>query len=286
MNNIDKWNKLKSEGKLYSALKDGEPSSIGKKIIGMSYTIIVIVLAIITGILSYVKKKDMKWNIFIPHIIMGTIVGCMWGVYITQYDNLYSGWLFHPWSIIGLDFWQPLEDWLFYPTCGAFFYIVYRLTYNKFKPNNNNVLKITVQFINVGFTLFFLYFGAIAGKTIACTFAIPGIIIIFWQWEAWNVKHYLFMLLFIVFFASIWDWMAVSWLSAIPGMAWAQEWAYRSFDKFGNTYHSRVFLDNSWAWIWNNPIEITPWFGIAGTMYTYSSVLLFEKLLQKRAHEL
>lgn len=106
----------------------------------------------------------------------------------------------------------------------------------------------------------------------------------FYTWKNWNIKHYLKLFAFVVTFATLWDWIAVSWITYIPGFSWASQWIYVSFDQLGNAHHSNLFLNYNkypWAWIFNNPIEITPWFGIAGAMFIYSLQSTIEKIRNK-----
>jgi hypothetical protein len=135
--------------------------------------------------------------------------------------------------------------------------------------------------------LFFAYFGSVCGRTVAFHFAGVSIFLFFYVWDRWDTLHYLKILLFIMAFATIWDWAAVSWIAKIPGMSWASGWMYLTFDSSGVAHHSSVFLSYEkyrWAWIFNNPIEITPWFGIAGGMFIYSVAMGIEKFIDTTSH--
>jgi hypothetical protein len=279
--NKERHDQLKKEGKLDSALKDGEPDTFLKKFIGLGYPAIVAILTFITTYLLFSKKSKMNFKVFFPHMIIGSLCGWFWGIYMEKYDPLFPGWLFHPWAVIGPEWILTLEDWLFYPVCGAFFYTLFRLLENK--KQSSEWSKWLFQTFHIAVTMFFLYFTSIAGKSIAIQFALVSIPLFFYAWDKWDTKHYLKLFLFIAIFATIWDWAAVSWITYIPGFSWASQWIYLTFDSNGGAHHSSVFLSynsNKWAWIFNNPIEITPWFGIAGAMFTYSLAMALDKFIE------
>lgn len=223
------------------------------------------------------SKIKIEWKIFIPHMLIGSICGWMWGIYLLTFDKNIGAWCFHPGTILGPVWLQTLEDWLFYPLCGAFFYCVFVIA-KRFDIvlNSEFKYKISILTFNIFCTLFFLYFGAITGKSIACAFAVPAIVILIWQWDNWNALHYLIVNAFVTVFASLWDIIVVNFVNA-------QHWYYVTFSYDGIASHSNVFIpwSKSWAWIFQNPIEITPWFGIAGGMFTYSLVLLINNLVKR-----
>lgn len=278
--NKERYKKLKKEGDIDSSLKDGEPDKTSHKLLALGYPIIVAIITFVTTYLLFSKRSKMKFKVFVPHMIIGSVCGWFWGIFMEKYDPLFPGWLFHPWSVVGPEWVLTLEDWLFYPVCGAFFYTLFRLISNREKSSEWS--KWIFQIFHISITIFFLYFTGIAGRTIALQFAVISILLFFYTWDRWDTKHYLKMFLFITVFATIWDWAAVSWVAKIPGFAWASQWIYLTFDSSGLPHHSTVFLSyaqNGWAWIFNNPIEITPWFGIAGAMFTYSLVMALDKFI-------
>jgi hypothetical protein len=278
--NKDRYTELKEKGYLNSTLKSGVPSTVLQKIIAIGYPIIVVIITFVTSYLIFSKRSKMNFKVFVPHMLIGSLCGWFWGIFLEKYDPLFPGWLFHPWAVVGTEWILTLEDWLFYPVCGAFFYTLFRLLNNRFHSSEKS--KWTFQIFHISITLFFLYFTGIAGRTIALQFAVVSILLFFYAWDQWDTKHYLKLFLFITLFAALWDWAAVSWVAKIPGLSWASQWVYVTFDSSGLPHHSSVFLsyvDNRWAWIFNNPIEITPWFGIAGAMFTYSLVMALDKFI-------
>ena len=295
--NLKKTNKelhdeLKKDGKLASNLKNGEPKATAQKILALGYPIIVLI-ALVGTIIAIVKNREkMRWDVFIPHMIIGSLCGWCWGIYMEKFDPNYPAWLFHPWAIVGPEWLMTIEDWFFYPVFGSLFYVIYRILKYDPKPFIKIVgksiptmpLKWAIQIAHIGITLFFIYFSEEAGRSIAFQFALPGIVLFFYTWDRWDIKHYSKVFLFITILATVWDWVAVSWIAYIPGFSWASQWVYVSFDVNGIAHHSSVFLsyaDHRWAWIFNNPIEITPWFGIAGAMFTYSLALAIEKFIDE-----
>ncbi|MDD5649414.1 MAG: hypothetical protein PHF86_03205 [Candidatus Nanoarchaeia archaeon] len=274
---------LEKSGSLESVQKDGKPKTSLEKTIALGYPIIVAILTIITSFLLIFKRKKMDFKVFIPHMIIGSICGWFWGIFMEKLDSNYPGWLFHPWAVIGPEWILTIEDWLFYPVCGAFFYTLFRLIKNTKK--SNELSKWCFQIFHISITLFFIYFTSYAGKSIALQFAIISIPLFFYSWDRWDTLHYLKMFLFIIIFATLWDWAAVTWITKIPGFSWASQWIYVTFDSQGIAHHSSVFLsykEHPWAWIFNNPIEITPWFGIAGAMFTYSLAMALDKFIYKK----
>jgi len=285
--NKERHDDLEKKGEIYSEIKDGKPKTSLEKIIAKGYPILIGVIAIITGLLIASRKKVMRWDVYFPYLLFSCICGWSWNIYMENIDPKYPGWILHPWAILGPEWLNTLEDWLFYPVCGSFFYVIFRIINNSNK--SPEWAKWLIQAIHLIMTLFFIYYGAVAGRSIAIQSAAVGIVLFFYTWERWDVKHYLKMFTFIVLFAGLWDWAAVSWITRIPGWSWAAQWFYISFDASGQAHHSSLFLSydqHRWAWIFNNPIEITPWFGIASAMFTYSVTMAIEKFIDTNKNRL
>jgi hypothetical protein len=278
--NKKRYDKLKESGDIDSTQKDGPPKTAFQKIVGLGYPIIVLLITIITVSSMYFKRSKINFKVFVPHMLIGSLCGWFWGIFMEKYDPVFPGWLFHPWSVVGPEWILTLEDWLFYPICGAFFYVIFSIVKNK--ETSPEWSKWLFQLFHIAVTMFYLYFTGIAGKSIALQFAIVSIPLFFYAWDKWDTLHYLKLFSFIVIFAALWDWAAVTWITKIPGFAWASQWIYLTFDSNGIPHHSSVFLSYSehrWAWIFRNPIEITPWFGIGGAMFTYSLNMALNKFI-------
>ena len=211
---------------------------------------------------------------------MGSLMGWGWGASILYYDPNYPAWMIHPWGMIGIDWIMTIEDWLFYPVSGGLFYCIYLFVTGSNKPHET--LKWAVQIAHIGLTVFWLALGSYGGVSCATWFAIPAIIIFFLTWHDWDVVRYLKMSVVVALvFCALWDVTMVSLVSMIAGLESCSSWIYVTFDAAGVAYHSKAFLDyntHGWAWIFNNPIEITIWFGITGAMYTYASLQLIRWL--------
>jgi hypothetical protein len=267
--------------RLYSQVYCGPPTSFLERTIGYGYPIALIIIALVTVVGCILLRSRWNWRIFLPIQILCSITGWFWGIYIQIYDPDFPGWIFLPWSISNVQFILTLEDWLFYPLCTFLFYFLFRLISKSSKLSNDST-KLSLQIFHIATTCFFCYFSSICGKSLSYQCAIPAIVLFFYIWDRWDVRHYLKFMALILFIEIMWDFIAVSWLSYIPGMAWASHWVYIIFDAQNNYAHSRVFLDygtHRWAWIFKNPIEITPWFALSVGMYFYSMTVACQKLI-------
>ena len=272
--------------KLFSQVCCGPPRTSIQRFIGMGYPVTLLIIAQITSVGAWKVKTRWNWKIFLPVFAICTITGWFWGIYIEKYDPGFPGWLFLPWSITNIEFILTLEDWLFYPLCTCLFYFIF-LALKKSEKKPSDAQKISLQIFHITAACFFCYFTGPCGKSLSYQCAIPGIILFFYIWDRWDVRHYLKFMTVILLIEILWDYFAVSWLSYLPGMAWASQWVYIAFDQHNNYIHSRVFLDygtHKWAWIFKNPIEITPWFAISVGMYFYSMTVAYTKLFIDRGN--
>jgi len=151
----------------------------------------------------------------------------------------------------------------------------------KGQPWVSTPMYITIMAAYVALTLFFLVFSALAGRTIALMFAVPGMILFFYARDNIDLRKFLLFQVIVVGFEVVWDIFAVSLIQFIPGMSWAAQWIYITFDANGAYTHSNIFLDyktHRWAWLLRNPVEITPWFGIVGGLLNYTMFAAGDKL--------
>ncbi|MBN1981033.1 MAG: hypothetical protein JW795_05855 [Chitinivibrionales bacterium] len=271
---------------LYSLLKDGLPQTTGQKVVAFGYPITIFILSVIvcTWMVLRGRESFFHWKVFWPYLAIATFSGWMWGLFILKKDDQFPGWLFYPWTTVGVEFLgMTIEDWLFYPICATFIYQVYRWL-RKDQCRSPVMLKLGVVIIHVLLIEFFLYFGALCGKTLALQQAIFGLVFVSYIWTSWRVKHFIKFELFTCLFSGVWDYASVSLLAKIPGWSWCSHWSYVSFDSAGKPYHSSIFLsyaDHPWAWVFNNPIEISPWLGITSTLFIYFLIASLDKLLYK-----
>jgi len=269
------WDLLLEQEKLYSLLKDGTPQGFFERIIGFAYPLFLVILTAIC-VIAYLKisKSKWRWKTHLFSITLGTLSGAVWCIWMQKFDPQYPGWLFPPWAATGVDFGLTLEDWIFLPVSTTLFYIFYRMVNVK---DMNFTKKNTVHGIIIGsyciLSSLALLFTETAGRTEILLFILPGIVLYLYSRDIINVKKFLFFQVFVVLFEIIWDCAAVSWLHYIPGLSWSSQWLYLSFDSNGNYYHSKIFLDygtHRYAWVFMNPIEITPLFGMCGGLLNYA----------------
>jgi hypothetical protein len=198
-------------------------------------------------------------------------------------DPEFPGWIVPPWSSSGwLGFWC-VEDLLFYTFVTVLFYGVYRFSHRN--PNAQDFkcaqrLK-TVFFVFLCLaSLAILLWSGICGKLETLVYAIPSLLMMVYAWKRINSRRMIIFLGVMVTFETIWDLFAVSWLYYYR--SWAPGWIYITWNATGEAQFSRIFLDpatHKWAWIFNNPVDITPWYGIVGASFIYMAINAAETYL-------
>ena len=283
--NNEYWNELEAKGWLYSYLKDGVPESFISQIIGYSYPIILFIIIILTfALYSKLPEEKKHFKSMIASVGTATLLGWIWGAWLFHANPTYLGWFFPPWAVTNIEFILTLEDWVFYPACTALFYTIYR--HIELDDNTSNrTLVINIIIVIYIFTiLFYLLFTALCGRSIAVLFAIPGLLLFIYARDVLNVRKFIYFLVIVVSMNCVWDWAAVSWVHSIDGYAWASQWIYVSFNKTGEHIQSTIYLDyveHAWAWIFNNPIEITPWLGLSGAILDFSLFAAADKFFAR-----
>jgi len=200
----------------------------------------------IIGIITVKLLKGIKFDNRMAFIIgIGTITGIMWGIDVQQYD----AWGFYDWSLfIPIKILMVPADWIFYPLCGTLFTLIIYKCKRGFR--DPFYLKITMFMLLIFLTMFFTRYAGPVGRSIAYYFAIPSIIIHTIYWKRWHSIQFSTVFCFVVIMASAWDLLAVNLLPELP------HWYYNE-----GLYK---------LWILKSPVEITPWFGIAGAYFIYS----------------
>lgn len=280
------WEELKAKGWLYSLLKDGAPRGPGQRLLAFLYPLILVGMAIFT-VAMFLRLPRQKWKLrtLIPCLIFSTVLGWSWGAWMIHADPTFPGWLFPSWAVTGKEFVLSLEDLVFYPLCTIFFYLVFRKVSLPGEPWTSDRGHFAVLAVYGIMSVFFLLFTSTAGRSEALMFAIPGMIMYALARDRIDIRKFLVFQVFVVLFAGIWDLAAVSWIHRIPGFAWASDWAYITFDANGGYHHSKIFLDygtHRWAWIYDNPIEITPWLGIVGGIFNYGLFSFGDKIFARK----
>ncbi|NLP02679.1 MAG: hypothetical protein GX089_09315 [Fibrobacter sp.] len=271
-------------------LKDGLPSTLFEKIIARNFLISDIIVLIVSIILMIVltKRKKWRWHAFWYICIPSAASGLLLGAIIYKIDPEFPGWVVPPWSSSGwIGFWC-VEDILFYIFLTIFFYGVYRLTEGDTETTDfkwAQGLKITFFIFMWTASLLMLSFGGICGKLETLMYAVPSMVLMIYAWHKINCRHMLLFIGTMVFFEILWDCFAVSWIYHYK--SWAPGWIYITWDQNGIAHFSSVFLDpakHRWAWIFNNPVDITPWYGITGSSFIYMAINSVDIFLVRRKY--
>lgn len=272
--NHDYWQELSGSGDLHAYFTDGAPEGFWQSLLGAAYPIMIFGLMIVT-IFAYKKLKtsEKQFKTIFWGVGLTSIVGWSWGFWMLHHDPFFPGWIFPPWAVTGIEFLLPLEDWVFYPACTTLFYIIYRKIKVTDESWNRTWLRRSIIGFYSGLILFSLFFTELCGKSVSLMFVLPGVLLFYYARKEINLKKFVLFQIILMAINTIWDWWAVSWMHNIPGMSWASQWIYLSVNESGEYVHSSIFLDYSkhaWAWIFNNPVENTPYLGFAGGILDYS----------------
>lgn len=286
VSNTESWERLAQKGELYAYLKDGLPHEWWQVVLGYSYPIAMIAITILSVVL-YMKLSGEKkrWKSMLFGVGYGTIAGWIWGYLMLNWTGDFPGWVFPTWAVTGIECILPLEDILFYPFCTLLFYVIYRSVRSFDNSWDKPWVFNTIILFYIAVIGFYLFNTSVCGKAVSLMFAIPGLALFIYARDRVTVKRFLSFQVILILINTLWDWWAVSWMHALPNMAWASQWVYVSFDQFGNHFQSPIFLDYKeypWAWIFHNPIEGTPWMGIAGGLLNYSLFCAGDKMFYNK----
>lgn len=269
---------------------DGLPMAWYEKIIARNFLISDIAVIVVSTLLMIFlcRRKLWNWQVFCIVCIPSIISGLSLGAIIYTIDPEFPGWIVPPWSSLGwIGFWC-VEDLLFYTFVTVLFYGVYRFTHQNSDPQDfkwaQGLKYAYFTFLSLA-SLGMLIRGGICGKLETLFYAVPSLIMMVYAWRRINCKRMLIFIGVMVVFESLWDWFAVSWLYYYK--SWAPGWIYITWNAEGVARFSRIFLDpvnHKWAWIFNNPIDITPWYGIAGASFIYMAINAAEVYLVRRKH--
>lgn len=257
--NKEQWEKLKADGNLVSSLKDGVPTTPVQRVAGLGYVVVLAVILLFDVVFfrrGMVRKK--------PFLLTAGILcvwGWLWGILINSWDSQHLAWFFHPWACLGPFWLQSLEDWLFYPICGVFLLIVLEWVPNRIRYDG----RMAVTLVYLALSGFFVTLS-VAGFLVTVFFAVPGLYF-FLKMRRFDLRHFLICGVGFSLFASVWDYLAVTFLHKY--CAWLEHWTYVSFNAAGKAVHSSVFCDYPNFWFGMSPLEITPWFSIAGFICIY-----------------
>jgi hypothetical protein len=264
--------------------KDNLPVTLIENIIAHNFLLIDIILIIACLILiAKLSKQQWNWKVFaivcIPSILSGFIIGAI-NYYI---DNQIPGWIVLPWNTLGIIGYWYIEDWLFYCFTTIFFYGLYRY-YHKSLRNDfrySEVIKNLYFYFLLTTSILMFCFTGICGKLETVFYAVPALFLMKLSWKHINIRKMLIFVVSLVLFEMLWDWFAVSWIYNYK--SWAPGWIYLIYDSNYIATCSKVFLDpqkSPWAWIFNNPIEITPWYGISGITFLYTAITTIDIMVK------
>jgi len=281
--NIDHWNELQAAGKLYVYLKDGPPVSWWQQGLGFSYPLFLCCILIACFVfMRLLPAGRRKWKSYFFSVGCGTILGAA-GCFLTyRAKGQFPGWLFPPWAVTGIEFGLTLEDWLFLPACTTLFYIFYRfIKIKNDTTSRNHPFHYSALCVYCALSIAVVLVTKTAGRLEIALYVVPGMALYWFARENIEIKKFFFLQIAILVFQASWDLVSVSLLHMIPGLSWASQWIYISFDQVGNYFHSPVFLDyktHRWAWVLFNPVEMTPLFGICGGLLNCAMFATGDKL--------
>lgn len=272
--------------KFHSQTKDGKPDKLWKKIIALNYlwanlaVWAVAIWLIVKKLRGRFYPKTLFYMFF-----LSMPIAFMWGHYMHYLDPEYKAWNALPFQTVGsISLWS-IEDILFYTGCTVLYYCIFRLFQAHFGHwrdfrHGSDVKAIFWCTIAFG-VAFFGFFGEECGRSLSLLYAVPAMIMMFYVWKETNSKLFITFFLIMLAFEMVWDYAMVSWIHSIPGWSWASGWFYISFGPDGTAHHSHVFMKYPFGWIFENPIEITPWYGMVGAFYPYMLILTIDKLRAK-----
>lgn len=269
---------------LHYYIKDALPVTLIEKIIAHNFLLTDLILIIMSTILLVnLSKEQWKWKSFfivcIPSILSGFIIGTI----NFNVDKQFPGWIVLPWNTIGIFGYWYIEDWLFYLFTTIFFYGLYRYLHrhNSSSDFKNAELVKRIYFYALLLASIFIFcFTGICGKLETVFYAVPALFFMKFSWKYINIRKMLSFIVPLILFETLWDWAAVSWIYNYK--SWAPGWIYLTYDINNIAICSKVFLDPikySWAWIFNNPIEITPWYGISGITFLYTAITTVDMMV-------
>lgn len=234
---------------------------------------ILLILATTIGALwKDINKKAMIWVAAI-----GTIVAWTWQIFISYYDRHFQGWEYLPEKIIGFYIGKvTIEDVFFYPITGILFYFLIEYVnrhvgFNISEKTNYllNKLLIGIICITIIVTTFIFQMG---GQSVNLWFMIPGVIMLSSIIDRVKIVNFIIVSIVILILSTIWD-------------LYFADWYYIKFDSAGTYTQSMLWMDyndHKWAWIGKSPIEITPYFSLAGCVFIYGLTLLVNKIVVKK----
>lgn len=274
--------------KLSYYLKDGIPNGLFERLLAHNFMVanILVIIACLFFVF-YLSRDEWGWKTFFIVCIPSIVSGFVWGVMMLYGDPNFPAWVVLPYGSLGEIWLWSTQDCIFNIATTILFYGTFRFLHRKKRRKDfkySDYYKLIFMAFMIIASLFMIFWGAYCGRSLALMYGIPSIIFMIYAWNKINFKFMMKFLLVMILVETIWDWFAVSWIYHIK--SWAPGWVYLSYDNNNILYYSKVFLDpikHSWAWIFNNPIEITPWYGIVGATFMYTAIMAIDKLLKRNS---
>jgi hypothetical protein len=197
--------------------------------------------------------KRIQWRVYLPCLTVASITGWTWCVLMERFD----AWVFPVHSILGIKIGSlVLEDWIFSPVCFSFFYIVYR-NIPRVGAKDSHFTLIALLPSVLAYT-FYTVQGELAGMSLAAIMAAPAICVLLLMRHEIYVWHFIAVTIVLTIFSGVWDYAGVYF-----------DWWQYAHDKH---------LYSTYAWVGNNPLEITPWLGWSGSILSYALIAAGERL--------
>jgi len=214
-----------------------------------------VLLAAIVDLVVYwawVVRKKVKVLPVAVAVSLSTLWSYYWHYTIMTYDKGCLGWWYEAGKSIGnVVSWMSWEDLFFYPVFNALFFAVW-LVLRQYGSGKMVGVKSSGVLLATG--LLFTLLGTPGAVITLLLLFVPGVCLCMVFRDSIPVRQFWVAGSILVVGAGIWD-------------LCFRDWEY--IDRIMR--HSNVWCsvgERSWAWIkGKSPIEITPWFSIAGWLF-------------------
>jgi hypothetical protein len=237
---------------------DNDKVNIKAKEFKWRYALILSGITLLSVILFRALNVKKNWKGFLAYMIAGLILAWPWQAYIAAASI--PGWWYDPIKTLGMIGNSVIEDWWFYPACGALLYMIRLLIPDiKWKYNNltNNIFFVIFSImIFISFTIYLD-----GGKSISWIFGLPAIIILFYNRD-YNFLRFIICIGIFFTLGEGWD---------IFNRYVNPDWVYIS--PLG--IHSQLWISKMWI-LGKIPSEIT-WFIFCGSCCMYQVADIFSE---------
>lgn len=220
------------------------------------YTLIVIGLCVISGLLITLDFKRYKTKPFLFWLIVSCLVGWVEFVTFLRFD----AWVFDPKHVTGLRIaGVTVEDILFCPCFSIIFYKLFHLTERKFKQRVFNPTdKLWFTIAVCGIALVYYDIGSQFSKYMALRASI-GFVGLLYCWNNTSFRHCLFFLTIVYIIGFGWD------LPSVANKIWVYPVESPVYDGMSLTILGARF-----------PIELFGYY-FTGGFFSFWSIAFFER---------